>query len=267
MGWLPDGKYFPSFVNHLQVNRGWFYLQVACIRMTISTAITVPTRPVSAIATAAIGGPARRVLHRICDTEIDLALWERTLPAEAADFCAKLAVRSSALDLDITGAPGSMLPLLAATTVFTSAADDAPAHWLLEDIASLADEFGQLADCAEVRVRLTKVSDDGCAAFHVDRLPLRLLCTYAGKGTQWAAEADLRRAGLGLCFGSAAEANAAIVPDAGSIRTMPTGAVAIFKGRLWPGAEHRGLVHRSHPVCCGEHARLRLVIDPAGSGY
>ena len=60
-----------------------------------------------------------------------------------------------------------MLPLLAATTVFTSAADDAPAHWLLEDIASLADEFGQLADCAEVRVRLTKVSDDG------RRLPCR----------------------------------------------------------------------------------------------
>jgi hypothetical protein len=160
-----------------------------------------------------------------------------------------------------------MLPLLAATALFTRVADDAPAHWLLEDIASLADEFGQLADCAEVRVRLTKVSDDGCAAFHVDNLLLRVLCTYAGKGAQWAAEADVRRAELGLCFCSAAEANAAIVPDAGSVRTMPTGAVAIFKGRLWPGAERRGLVHRSHPVCCGEHARLRLTIDPVGSRY
>jgi hypothetical protein len=231
------------------------------------TAVTDPTRPVSAIAPAAIGGTARRILHRIRNAEINLALWERTLPAEAADFCAKLAVRSSALDLDLTGAPGSMLPLLAATALFTRAADDAPAHWLLEDIASLADEFGQLADCAEVRVRLTKVSDDGCAAFHVDNLLLRVLCTYAGKGAQWAAEADVRRAELGLCFCSAAEANAAIVPDAGSVRTMPTGAVAIFKGRLWPGAERRGLVHRSHPVCCGEHARLRLTIDPVGSRY
>ena len=231
------------------------------------TAVTDPTRPVSAIPPAAIGGTARRILHCIRNAEINLALWERTLPAEAADFCAKLAVRSSALDLDLTGAPGSMLPLLAATALFTRAADDAPAHWLLEDIASLADEFGQLADCAEVRVRLTKVSDDGCAAFHVDNLLLRVLCTYAGKGAQWAAEADVRRAELGLCFCSAAEANAAIVPDAGSVRTMPTGAVAIFKGRLWPGAERRGLVHRSHPVCCGEHARLRLTIDPVGSRY
>jgi hypothetical protein len=231
------------------------------------TAVTDPTRPVSAIAPAAIGGTARRILHRIRNAEINMALWERTLPAEAADFCAKLAVRSSALDLDLTGAPGSMLPLLAATALFTRVADDAPAHWLLEDIASLADEFGQLADCAEVRVRLTKVSDDGCAAFHVDNLLLRVLCTYAGKGAQWAAEADVRRAELGLCFCSAAEANAAIVPDAGSVRTMPTGAVAIFKGRLWPGAERRGLVHRSHPVCCGEHARLRLTIDPVGSRY
>ena len=91
------------------------------------TAITDPTRPVSAIATAAIGGTARRVLHRIRDTEIDLALWERTLPAEAADFCAKLAFRSSALDLDITGASGSMLLLLATTALFTRASDYAPA--------------------------------------------------------------------------------------------------------------------------------------------
>ena len=231
------------------------------------TTFSDPTRPVSAIATAAIVGPARRVLHRIGNTEINLAIWERTLPAEAADFCAKLAVRSRALDLDIAGSPGSLLVLLADTAPFTKAADDAAAHWLLEDIASLADEFGQLAGCAEVHVRLTKVSDDGCAAFHVDKLPLRLLCTYAGKGAQWAAEADVRRAGLDLSFCSAAEANAAIVPDAGSIRTMPTGAVAIFKGRLWPGEERRGLVHRSHPVSCGEHARLRLTIDPARSGY
>ena len=34
------------------------------------TAITDPTRPVSAIATAAIGGTARRVLHRIRNAEI-----------------------------------------------------------------------------------------------------------------------------------------------------------------------------------------------------
>jgi hypothetical protein len=67
------------------------------------------TRPVSAIATAARGGTARRILHRIRNTEINLALWERTLPAEAADFCAKLAVRSSALDLDLTGAPTFVL--------------------------------------------------------------------------------------------------------------------------------------------------------------
>jgi hypothetical protein len=86
---------------------------------------TDPTHSVSAIATAAISGTARCVLHRIRDTEINLALWERTLPAEAADFCAKLAVRSSALDLDVTGAPDSIL-LLAATALFTRVADHAP---------------------------------------------------------------------------------------------------------------------------------------------
>jgi hypothetical protein len=106
------------------------------------TDISGPTRPVSAIATAAIVGTARRVLHRIVITDINLAIWERTLPVEAADFCANLAVRSSPLDLDITGVSGSMILLLGATALYTGAADDAAAHWLLEDIASLADEFG-----------------------------------------------------------------------------------------------------------------------------
>lgn len=160
-----------------------------------------------------------------------------------------------------------MVAALAGAAPFSNAETDATAHWLLDDIATLAGDFADIAECAEVRVRLERVTDKGCAAFHIDTLPLRLLCTYAGHGMQWADEPYIRRPELGLRGRSTKEANAAIVPDAARIRTMCTGAVAIFKGRLWPGGEGRGLIHRSYPVCCIQHARLRLVIDPAGYGY
>lgn len=207
----------------------------------------------------------RAVLRRIRETGCDLTQWDRSLPAEVTAFCANLTARRGPLELDVTAEPGpALLAALAATAPFSRAEFHAPAHWLLEDIAALATEFAALTDCSEVRARLTIVSDDGCAAFHVDTLPVRMLCTYAGRGTQWADEPDVRRAELGLRNRTTAEANAAIVPDAARIRTMPTGAVAIFKGRLWSGAEQHGFVHRSHPVCCGEHARLRLCLDSAG---
>jgi hypothetical protein len=171
-------------------------------------------------------------------------------------------------DLDVSAEPGpALVAALAGLKLFDRANHEPAAHWLLEDIVALGALFANAADCVQVRVRLCKVADHGCAAFHVDTLPARLLCTYAGRGMQWADEPHVRRAELGLRGRSAEAANAAIVPDAAEIRTMPTGAVAIFKGRLWRGSEGGGLVHRSYPVCCGDHARLRLVIDPAGHGY
>jgi len=208
------------------------------------------------------------VLRHIRETGCDLAQWERSLPAEVAAFCAGLTARRGPLEVDVTATPGpGLLAALAATAPFARAEFHAPAHWLLEDFIALADDFTAVADCGEVRLRLERVPDHGCAAFHVDSLPVRLLCTYHGHGTQWADEPHVRRAELGLRGRTIGEANAAIVPDATHIRTMPAGAVAIFKGRLWPGAEGGGLVHRSYPVCCGDHARLRLVIDPAGHAY
>lgn len=231
------------------------------------TALLTPRFPhVAATRSRAVVTVDRRVLGRIHHEGYDLALWSRRLPANVSVFCGSLALREPAFVLDVTGMPGpSLLAALAANAPFDLTKVQAPARWLLGDMVDLAGEFATAGNYGEVRVRLARVADDGCAAFHVDTLPLRLLCTYVGAGTQWVEEAHGRRAELGLRNRTTEEANAAIVPDPACIRTMPTGAVAIFKGRLWPGAQNRGLIHRSHPVCCGDHARLRLVIDPAGS--
>ncbi|WP_208988817.1 DUF1826 domain-containing protein [Labrenzia sp. VG12] len=50
--------------------------------------------------------------------------------------------------------------------------------------------------------------------------------------------------------------------DPGRIRQVRTGAVALFRGRLWPDADSTGLLHRSPAVPKDIGARLLLVVDP-----
>lgn len=125
----------------------------------------------------------------------------------------------------------------------------------------LVARFREISGSPAVRLRLERVADQGCAAFHADSLALRLLCTYHGPGTQWLEHDNLRRAELGLRGRSTAEANPAIVIDDTRIRTVPAWHVMIFKGRSWPGEEDNALVHRSFPVCCADQARIRLCLD------
>lgn len=117
------------------------------------------------------------------------------------------------------------------------------------------------------RVRFERVEDDGCALFHADSLNLRLLCTYAGPGTEWLENSNTRRHELGLRSRTLDEANADIVVDPSRIRRLAPWHVAIFSGRSRPGAEDNALIHRSAPVLSANTPRLRLCIDlPADCG-
>ena len=113
---------------------------------------------------------------------------------------------------------------------------------LLADIASLARLFAAIAGSSAVRLRLEHLDDDSCRLFHVDAVRLRLLCTYAGAGTDW----------LGRD---------------GRIHRMAAFQVGLFKGSRHPDPGPRTR-HRSPPVSRlpqGRRARLLLCIDEAGS--
>jgi hypothetical protein len=87
-------------------------------------------------------------------------------------------------------------------------------------------------------MRLEHVIDDPCRKFHVGSVGLRLLCTYAGPGTEW-------------------------IEPGGNIRRMTTMEVAVFKGSAFLGAGPR-VLHRSPPVSSGtfvDQSRLVLCID------
>ena len=122
--------------------------------------------------------------------------------------------------------------------------------------------FATVSGVKRPRLRLTREEDDACALFHPDTLSLRMICTYAGPGTQWLENDNVRRHELGSQGRSDEAATNAAVIDPARIRTISTGHVVLFKGRLWPGEEENALIHRSPQVHSRGNYRILLRVDP-----
>lgn len=114
------------------------------------------------------------------------------------------------------------------------------AHWLLHDVLNLAHQYRTFSQTQELRVRLEIITGDSCRRFHVDNVPLRLLCTYAGPGVQWRYQ------------------------DEETIQETRPGAITLLKGLKFPGwSEERAILHRSPPLssCAFSTQRLLLTVD------
>lgn len=95
-----------------------------------------------------------------------------------------------------------------------------------------------------------------CPRFHVDKIPVRMVTTYQGPGTQWLPEEAADRLALG--HSQYGHQDVCINPE--QIRELRLGSLALLKGECWPGNEGRGLIHRSPVVPNGK--RLMLSLDP-----
>lgn len=113
---------------------------------------------------------------------------------------------------------------------------------LASDTAALATLLVQVTAAEMVHLRFDVIRDNACGQFHLDNVPARLLCTYRGRGTQYAV---WRSAG-----------------DPSPIHELPTGSVGLFRGKQWHGSEMSGVVHRSPPIMGAGETRLLLVLDP-----
>lgn len=122
----------------------------------------------------------------------------------------------------------------------------------IADITGLVEVFAALAGPPRVRLRLDVVTGDACRRWHRDCVPLRLICTYRGTGTQWVPPA----------WGEQVLAQ----PDDDTPHALSLQAadVAVFKGCGWHGQAHDGgIVHRSPRIVGTGLARLVLVLDAA----
>lgn len=182
------------------------------------------------------------ILGAIHEPGVELALWRRMLPAHLRGWLADL--------------PADQLPdgrvlchakdLRAATASLLRPASPMQ-DLLLDDIVKLGRLFARVSGSDLMDLRLERIDDDGCAAFHRDRVALRLLTTYRGPGTQWVAPRY------------ADQALAAQRDYAGPIEHAPLHAVAMVRGAEAVGA--LGLAHRSPPIERTGATRLLLCLN------
>ncbi|WP_233440449.1 DUF1826 domain-containing protein [Modicisalibacter coralii] len=132
------------------------------------------------------------------------------------------------------------------------------AEALVEDVTTLATAMGCLFATDTVGVRLRLLDAAMCPRFHCDNLPVRLVTTYSGPGSEWLPDHAVERAGLGAPRPDKPD----VVADAAAIERLRAGDLALLKGSGWVGNEQRGLVHRSPALAPGQK-RLMLSIDPA----
>ncbi len=184
--------------------------------------------------------PSVAILGDIHDCHCNLAIWERP-PIPGLDALVEGARRDLRFSTDCDTLTPKLTNELAQAGYAASPLLDA----LIDDIGELANRFGDLASARRIELRLEVVTTDSCRKFHGDYVTARLITTYAGRGTQWLDHSDAARVRKGI--------------EPRNIRTLQTGDVGIFKGKM---ATDQPAIHRSPPIAGTGEKRLLLVINP-----
>lgn len=128
---------------------------------------------------------------------------------------------------------------------------DIPFYQLwISDMAQVCEVFCKTLNTHEVGFCLA--TNRGCRRYHIDNVPMRLLVTYAGKGTEWIPHeaVDYKN----LVKGSE---NKKILKDASKRKFMNIWDVAIFNGGP------RGLLHRTPDIALNEPSVLMRLDHPS----
>ena len=196
-------------------------------------------------------------LLRIRQPHMRLAIWERRVPRRMTDWL-KTGFFPAGGDLRCEIKPGQHPAVVLDASLMQTGAIAAPIEhrallWRRDvlDLISLAQRIAPQA--VLMRLRLQRLEGCGCTLFHVDGVPLRLICTYFGAGTEWLPESAVDRA----CLGTGGNRS---VRDWNAVRSLAPGEVAVMKGEAYPGNTGRGLVHRS-PHASPAAPRILMALD------
>ena len=130
---------------------------------------------------------------------------------------------------------------------------------LADDLTLLGEMLGELLAPESIGLRLEVVRQAMCPRLHVDRVGIRMLCTYRGPGSEWVADSHLDRRFLGAAAGGQPDTTSGLLRPGYRIEQIPPFAVALLKGSLWQGNAGRGIVHRSPAV--SQPPRILVALD------
>jgi hypothetical protein len=132
---------------------------------------------------------------------------------------------------------------------------------LAADVQFWVEALAELTGCDDVGVRLARVDTAMCPRLHVDRVTLRAVCTYEGRGTEFVSNEHLDRRRLGHAAKGAADEDSGLLLVPGCVRAAAAFDIVLLKGEAWPENAGRGAVHRS-PAASEASPRLVMTLDP-----
>lgn len=212
-------------------------------------------KPLQNVTRDQVLGPTPQALASILEDEINLAIWQRQLQLHVADFAKLLLslnepyaealcleLHDEDVDPDLTGLASEFRDLEGY-------------EGFIADLKWLVGAFACLLGARRIGLRLRVLDKAMCPRFHVDHVPVRLITTYAGVGSEWLKEGEMDRQQLGKPLAEPQEKS--------RIQQLASGEVALLKGEKWHGNEGFGLIHRSPQPAPGER-RLMLTLDWLG---
>ena len=122
---------------------------------------------------------------------------------------------------------------------------------LMDDLTLLRELLCELLGCSEVGLRLARVGHAMCPGWHLDRVGIRLVCTYQGPGTEWLDNQSVERHDL----------HSSRTREGAAIQAFP-GEIVLLKGPLWQGNDGFGAVHRSPELAPDADLRTVVTLDP-----
>ncbi len=196
-------------------------------------------------------GDSPAILGETLNDGVNLSVWQRQLPLHIVEFAETLLALGEPLAESLTLEPSGDGELQLST--LAAAHRDVAGHaGFVADVVWLARAFACLVDARRIGLRLRLLNKAMCPRFHVDHVPLRLITTYAGAGSEWLREGVMARRRLGE--------PSAEPTDAAAVERLQVGEVALFKGEKWQGNEGAGIIHRS-PLAAPDAPRLILTLD------
>ncbi|WP_200804712.1 DUF1826 domain-containing protein [Ferrimonas marina] len=182
-------------------------------------------------------------LVEIFDPEVQICSWQRQLdPAIAQYLCGlELNRKLQALETLVPTDPPEIgaLPEHPGKTA------------LLDDLALLRDILCELLGSEAAGMRLARLGHAMCPGWHVDKVGIRLVCTYQGPGTQWLEDQNVDRGQL----------RSEQVRNGRAVEATP-GEIVLLKGAIWQGNQGYGAIHRSPELTVNAPLRTLVTLDP-----
>jgi hypothetical protein len=193
----------------------------------------------------------------INEPAINLFVWRRTVPGGLSQFVdAAVAWRDIKRVISCPAAAPDIDGLLA------DVPPECGFELLRADMLELAQLFAHLTGAEHLTLKLESFGSNLCERFHVDCVPLRLICSYAGPGTEWLDNAEVDRAYLEPGAGGWPDEQSGLLRPGATIGRLERFAMALMKGERWPGNAGNGLVHRSPRIANSGIRRVLFKIDP-----